>query len=376
MSVDFEKLSRLGFGLMRLPQKEESVDTHRVEEMVDTYMASGFHYFDTAYIYHGGQSETAIREVLVKRYPRDSFMLTDKLAVWMLKSFEDRDRMLQEQLQRCGVSYFDIYLLHSLEEGVNYDNAVKYDCFEWIKQKKIEGTVKHIGFSFHGSPELLDRILTEHPEIEVVQIQLNYLDWSSPVLRAKESYEILRKHNKPIIVMEPIRGGALANVPEQASKLLKQARPQQSTASWALRFVASLPGIVTVLSGMSTQEQMDDNLKTFGEFEPLTCEEQSVIEDVRRILTAGNTVLCTACRYCCDGCSAGINIPEIFKVLSDVRLNGLNDRARGFYANFAGAKARAQDCLECGQCEAVCPQHLNIIELLKEAAEKLDHVQR
>lgn len=376
MSFDFEKLSRLGFGLMRLPQKEGAVDTCRVEEMVDTYMSSGFHYFDTAYIYHGGQSETAIREALVKRYPRDSFVLTDKLAVWMLKSFEDRDRMLQEQLQRCGVGYFDIYLLHSLEEGVNYDNAVKYDCFEWIKQKKIEGTVKHIGFSFHGSPELLDRILTEHPEVEVVQIQLNYLDWASPVLRAKESYEILRKHNKPIIVMEPIRGGALANVPEQALKLLRQARAQQSVASWALRFVASLPGIVTVLSGMSTQEQMEDNLKTFGEFEPLTCKDQSVIEDVRRILTAGNTVLCTACRYCCDGCPAGINIPEIFKALSDVRLNGLNDRARGFYANFAGAKARAQDCLECGQCEAVCPQHLNVIELLKEAAEKLDHVQR
>lgn len=372
MSFDSDKLSRLGFGLMRLPQENGAVDIRRVEEMVDAYMAAGFHYFDTAYIYHGGKSETAIREALVRRYPRDSFVLTDKLAVWMLKSFEDRDRMLNEQLERCGVSYFDIYLLHSLEEGVNYNNAVKYDCFEWVKQKKAEGKVRHIGFSFHGSPELLDRILTEHPEIEIVQIQLNYLDWTSPVLRAKESYEILRKHNKPVLVMEPIRGGALANVPAQAQALLKAARPQQSAASWALRFVASLPGIVTVLSGMSTQEQMEDNLRTFSEFEPLSEEEQAVIEEVRQILTSGNTVLCTACRYCCDGCPAGINIPEIFKVLSDVRLNGRNDRARGFYTNFAGAKARASDCVECGQCESVCPQHLNVIELLKEASEKLD----
>lgn len=372
MGYDFEKLSKLGFGLMRLPESVGEVDLNRVREMVDAYIAAGFHYFDTAYIYHGGTSETAIREALVKRYPRDSFVLTDKLAVWMLKSLEDRDRMLDEQLKRCGVDYFDIYLLHSLEEGVNYDNAVKYDCFEWIRQKRTDGKAKHIGFSFHGSPELLDRILTAHPEIEIVQIQLNYLDWTSPVLRARDSYEVLRKHNKPIIVMEPVRGGALANVPPAAQAIFREARPKAGIASWALRFVASLPGIVTVLSGMSTDEQMKDNLYTFTQFEPLSDAEMEIVDKVRKILTSSNAVLCTACRYCCDGCSQQINIPDIFKVLSDVRLNGCNDRARGYYKNFAATNARAIDCLQCGQCEAVCPQHLNIITLLAEAAEKLD----
>lgn len=372
MSFDFNQLSKLGFGLMRLPQKDQEVDLCRVKEMVDTYIGAGFHYFDTAYIYHGGKSETAIREALVKRYPRDSFVLTDKLPVWMIKNMEDRDSLLDEQLERCGVDYFDIYLLHSLEEGPNYDCAVKYDCFEWIKQKKEEGKVKNIGFSFHGSPELLEKILSEHPEVDIVQMQLNYLDWGSPVLRAKETYEILRKYNKPILVMEPIRGGALANVPAEAEELFKQARPDASVASWALRYVASLPGIVTVLSGMSAQEQMDDNLKTFSDFEPLTDEEKKIIDKVCDILTSRNAVMCTACRYCCDGCPSEINIPEIFKVLNDVRVNGRNDRARNYYENFAGVKARAKDCVECGQCEAVCPQHLNVIELLKEASEQLD----
>lgn len=372
MSMNMNELSRLGFGLMRLPQNGDEVDLRQVEAMVDAYMSAGFHYFDTAYIYHGGKSETAIREALVKRYPRDAFVLTDKLPVWMLKDEADRERILDEQMERCGVSCFDIYLLHSLEEGGNYNNAVKYDCFEWIRQKKAEGKVRHIGFSFHGSPELLDRILTEHPEMEIVQLQLNYLDWESPVLRARQLYEVLRKHDKPGIVMEPIRGGALAHVPAQAEALLKAARPEASVASWALRYVASLPGIVTVLSGMSTPEQMADNLKTFTAFEPLSEAEQAIIAQVRDILTAGNSVLCTACRYCCDGCPVQINIPEIFKVLTEVRQNGYNDRARGYYQHVAGVKARAQDCVQCGQCEAVCPQHLNIIELLKEAAEKID----
>ena len=372
MSIDVKKMPRLGFGMMRLPEIDGSIDHKAVCEMVDAYMSAGFNYFDTAYIYHGGRSETEIREAVVRRYPRSDFMLTDKLPVWMLRSEADRDRIFLEQLERCGVEYFDIVLLHSLEEGTNYDNAVKYNCFDWLRRQKDLGRAKHIGFSFHGTPELLDRILTEHPEIETVQIQLNYLDWVSPVVQASRTYEVLRKHDVPILVMEPVKGGTLANLPENAAAVLKAERPGASMASWALRFVGSLPGVMTLLSGMSTREQMSDNLHTFADFEPLSDAEQAAVEKVRGILVSGNTVQCTACRYCCDGCPSGINIPEVFKVLNDIRMNGINDRARGYYGNFAGHDAKAGDCLACGQCESVCPQHLKIIDLLKEASGILD----
>ena len=372
MSIDTTRMSRLGFGMMRLPEKDGAIDLARVSAMVDAFLAAGFNYFDTAYIYHGGRSETAIREALVRRHPRESFWLTDKLPAWVMKSADDRDRILGEQLERCGVDYFDIYLLHSLEEGGNYDTYVKYDCFEWLKRVKASGKARHIGFSFHGSPKLLDEVLTAHPEIEIVQIQLNYLDWEHPIVRSGECYEVLRRHGKPILVMEPVRGGLLADLPADAGAVLKALRPEASAASWALRFAASQPGVATVLSGMSTEAQVADNIATFTGFQPLSAGERAAVEKARDILLNANAVPCTACRYCCDGCPAGIVIPEVFRALNIERMYHDKGRAKNSYrAALDAGSAPASDCLRCGQCESVCPQHLGIIELLKEAAEKL-----
>ena len=372
MSIDIRKMSHLGFGMMRLPEKDGVIDHEQVCAMVDAYLAAGFNYFDTAYIYHGGKSETAIREALVKRHPRESFWLTDKLPAWVMKSADDRDRILNDQLQRCGVDYFNIYLLHSLEEGGNYETYVKYDCFEWLKRIKAEGKARHIGFSFHGTPELLDKVLTEHPEIEIVQIQLNYLDWNHPTVRSGECYEVLRKHGIPALVMEPVRGGMLANLPDAAADVLKAVHPDASAASWAVRFVGSLEGVATVLSGMSNEAQVADNTATFKDFRPLNEAERAALDKARDIILNANAVPCTACRYCCDGCPAGISIPDVFKALNIERVYHDKGRAKDYYARvLKDGSAPAADCLQCGQCEGVCPQHLGIIELLKEAAEKL-----
>ena len=273
MSIDLSKMPKLGFGLMRLPEKDGKIDIEHVSRMVDKYMNAGLNYFDTAYVYHGGTSEVAAREAIVKHYPRESFMLATKLPAWELKQESDVERVFNEQLTRAGVDYFDFYLLHSVEDGFNYDNYVKYNCFEWCMQRKAEGKIKHFGFSFHGSPELLEKILDNNPEVEFVQIQFNYLDRTNPVVRSQMLYDILYKRNIPIIVMEPVRGGMLANLGDEVDAKFKARQPEKSIASWALRFVASQPGIMTILSGMSAEEQMDDNIRTFTNFEPLAEDE-------------------------------------------------------------------------------------------------------
>ena len=260
MSIDLSAMPKLGFGLMRLPEKDGVIDHEQVCSMVDSYMKAGMNYFDTAYVYHGGKSEVAAREALVKRYPRDSFMIATKLPAWEIKREEDIERIFNEQLERAGVDYFDFYLLHSIEDGSNYDTYVKYDCFDWCMKRKAEGKIKHFGFSFHGSPELLEEVVDKHPEIEFVQIQLNYLDRSNPVVRSQQLYEILHKRNIPIIIMEPVRGGMLANMAPEIEAKFKKRQPEKSVASWALRFVGSLPGVMTILSGMSNEEQMHDNM--------------------------------------------------------------------------------------------------------------------
>lgn len=373
MSIDLNKMPKLGFGLMRLPEKDGKVDITRVSDMVDAYMKAGMNYFDTAYVYHGGNSEKAIKEALVKRYPRESFMLATKLPAWCMKNEADRDRIFNEQCERCGVDYFDLYLLHSIEDGSNGDTYERLDCFNWGLQKKAEGKIRHFGFSFHGSPAYLIKILDVHPEIEFVQIQLNYADWKNPVVRSGELYEILHSRNIPMIIMEPVKGGTLASLTPELEAMYRAVRPEASIASWALRFVGSLPGVMTILSGMSTEEQMADNIGTFSHFEPLSAEEKELVKKVTAIMLNVPQIGCTSCRYCTPGCPMSISIPDVFRAMNTMSLYGDVFRPKNFYSGIVGqGHGRASDCIGCGQCESVCPQHLPIIDLLKDASAKLD----
>jgi predicted aldo/keto reductase-like oxidoreductase len=358
---------------MRLPEKDGVIDHEQVCKMVDDYMKAGMNYFDTAYVYHGGKSEVAAREALVKRYPRDSFMLATKLPAWEIKQPSDVDRLFNEQLSRAGVDYFDFYLLHSIEDGGNGETYERLDCFNWGLQKKAEGKIRHFGFSFHGSPAYLVKILDAHPEIEFVQIQLNYADWTNPVVRSGELYEILHSRNIPMVIMEPVKGGTLASLTPELETLYRSARPEKSIASWALRFVGSLPGVMTILSGMSNEEQMRDNIGTFAKFEPLTDEERALVDRVRGIMLNVPQIGCTACRYCTPGCPMNISIPDVFRAVNTMKLDGDVFRPKAFYGGLIGqGHGRASACIACGQCESVCPQHLPIIDLLKEASVKLD----
>ncbi len=371
MALDLTKIPKLGFGLMRLPEKDGSIDIERVKSMVDKYMNAGMNYFDTAYIYHGGHSEEAAREALVKRYPREDFMLATKLPIWEVKEQGDVERIFNDQLKKSGVDYFDFYLLHSIEEA-NYDSYEKYDCFNWGLKKKDGGFIKHFGFSFHGSPELLEKVLDRHPEMEFVQIQLNYLDRTNPVVQSQRLYDILHKRNIPMIIMEPVRGGMLAKMQPEIEAKFKSVRPNDSVASWALRYVGSLEGVVTILSGMSSEEQMDDNIRTFTNFEALTPGELKVIDEVTEEILRIPQIGCTACKYCTDGCPMKISIPDVFRTVNTLRRYPDDWRAKNFYSGLVNRSGKASDCVACGQCESVCPQHLSIIELLKEAAEILD----
>jgi hypothetical protein len=374
MSIDLSKMPRIGFGLMRLPETDGVIDIDKVCKMADAYLEAGFNYFDTAYVYHGGNSERAVKEAIVKRHPRDSFTIATKLPAWSIHSFEDRDKIFNEQLERCGVDYFDFYLLHSIEDGNNYDTYVKYDCFNWGIQKREEGKIKHFGFSYHGTPELLIKIVDSHPEIEFVQIQLNYADWDNPLVHSGKLYEILSERNIPIIVMEPCKGGKLANHDEECTEILKSVRPDKSVASWAFRFVGSLPGVTTILSGMSAQEQMEDNMNTFRNFEPLSDEEKAAIDKVIEVMSRVEQVGCTACRYCVDGCPMSISIPDVISAINTKRKFPGDMRPQFFYNGLVArdGNGKASDCIGCGQCEGVCPQHLPIVEILKEGVEKFE----
>ena len=373
MSIDLNAMPKLGFGLMRLPEQDGRIDLDQVCRMVDAYLEAGLNYFDTAYVYHGGNSEKIVKEALVKRHPRSSFTVATKLPAWCMKEEADRDRIFNEQLERTGLEFFDFYLLHSIEDGPNGETYDRLKCFEWGLEKKAAGKIRHFGFSFHGSPEYLEALLNAHTEVEFVQIQLNYADWENPVVQSGKLYEILHRHNMPIIVMEPVKGGTLAKLTPELEAKFKAVHPDRSLASWALRFAASLPGVVTVLSGMSTPEQVADNLRTFTRFEPLSEEEKAVVEDARKTIMGAEQIGCTGCRYCTDGCPMNIAIPVVFRAVNTMKLYGDEFRPKAFYRSLVGqGSGRAGDCVACGQCEGVCPQHLPIIELLKEASGLLD----
>jgi predicted aldo/keto reductase-like oxidoreductase len=366
-------MKKLGFGLMRLPLKEKndqtSIDLEEMKRMVDVFMKRGFTYFDTAYPYHNGRSEGAFREAVAKRYPRHLFTVTDKMPCWEVNSEADLERIFNEQLERCGVDYFDYYWLHSMNK--DYVKIMdRTHGWEFVQKKKAEGKIRHIGFSFHDDSATLESILKAHPEMEYVQLQINYIDWNSPSVESKTCYELCERYGKPVIVMEPVKGGSLAKVPGQVEDMFRQHNPEASPASWAIRYAASLPNVMMVLSGMSTLRQAEDNTNFMDEFKPLDGEEMSIVARAAGIIQNSIDILCTACHYCTDGCPQNIAIPEYFGMMNTLKQFGESARfnTEYYYGVMTKNRGKASDCIECGQCEAHCPQHLPIIDNLKRVA--------
>ena len=360
----------LGFGLMRLPRKGLGIDIAQTSAMADRFLEAGFTYFDTARIYFG--SEEAARKALVERHPRDSFTLATKLHAGLARSEAAAKRQLETSLARSGAGYFDYYLLHSIMEN----NAGRYNRFgiwDFVKEQQARGIIRHYGFSFHGGPELLEQLLTEHPDVDFVQLQINYADWENPSVQARANYEVARRHGKQIVIMEPVKGGALASPPPAVRKLLDEAAPGVSYASWALRFAASLDGVLAVLSGMSSLAQLEDNLATMTHFRPLDSEEQKVIRKAQEILGHSSAIPCTACHYCTKGCPKNIPIPEIFAAANQQLVSGRHAEAVAAYAQATAAGSRASDCIGCKQCEEACPQHLPVTRLLGQCSDMLEH---
>jgi len=366
---EFEKQGQLGFGFMRIPQTEGRVDVEKTIPIVDRYMALGGRYFDTARGYIDGESEIGLRESVVKRYPRERYAIADKLSDPYFESEADLLPFFESQLEAVGVDYFDYYLIHSVT-AKNYKKYTACNAFEFLKSLKAQGRVRHIGFSFHDSAALLEEILAAHPEMEFVQIQFNYEDFEDPGIQSRLVYQVCAAHNKPVIVMEPLKGGNLAKLPEEAAAVLDGLRGG-SPASYALRFAASFPQVKMILSGMSSIEEVEDNSSVLSGDHALADAEKAAISKVQALLRAQQTVKCTACRYCVKGCPMNIPIPEVFSAYNaQMRYGGWNSRM--YYSNSVRGKGRASACIECGACEDICPQHLPIREHLKAAAEMFD----
>ena len=376
--IDFGK--PLGMGCLRFPvfdEKEpEKIDMEKAKKHIDMYMENGYKYFDTSYVYHKGYSEKALGELLVDRYPRDSFLISTKMPIkWMTKP-EQMEQQFQEQLDRMHVDFIDFYLVHMMERDT-YNRCEKWGAFEFLQQKKAEGKFKEFGISVHDTPEFLEEILTAHPEIDFVMLQINYVDWENPSIRAKGSYEVALKHNKPIVVMESCKGGTLAVMPEEAEKLMKDYNPDASLASWAYRFVGMQPGIRMVLAGMPDTPFLEDNIKTFNDFKPLNEEELAIIDKCIKIINENTVIPCTGCGYCDEhGCPMNIPIADNFALINDMKrfenssnagnLNRVNIQADYYESWVRNGAGKASSCIKCKKCEKICPQNLPIAQYMDE----------
>ncbi len=369
-------MKKLGFGFMRLPVLDENdasaVDLEQLYRMVDKFIEKGFTYFDTAYVYHKQQSEVFLRKALVERYPRDSFSIATKMPMPFINSPEDNAKIFNEELEKCGVEYFDYYLLHAMNRP-RFEKAKQMGSFEYLQQMKAEGKIKKLGFSYHDDVTLLEEMLNTW-DVDFVQLQINYLDWENPSIQAKECYELCCRYNKPVVVMEPIKGGSLVEIPDEAKELFKSANPDISVASWAVRYAASLDNVMMVLSGMSSLWQLEDNISYMENFVPLNDEEYKVIDKVVDIINSSIAIPCTACGYCVDGCPMQIPIPKYF-ALYNAHVQGINkgfSTSQTYYRNMIETQTKASRCIGCGACEAACPQHLSIIDGLKKVVEELE----
>ena len=367
-----QEIFKLGFGLMRLPKLENGrIDVEQTSRMVDAFLEAGGTYFDTAYVYDNGESEATIKKALVDRYPRRKYTLATKLNAFMqCHDEESAKQQFYTSLERTGAGYFDFYLLHALQRA-NRDLYDNYHLWDFVKELKAAGKIKHYGFSFHGDPDLLEELLNAHPDMEFVQLQINYADWENPGVASKRNLEICKAHGKPVIVMEPVKGGILADPIPTVRKILDDSGRGISPAGWAVRFVASQDNILTVLSGMSSFEQMQDNLNCMKDFTGMTEEDYEVIRKAQKALDEDQSIPCTGCHYCTDGCPMNIPIPDIFTVVN--RKKGSPEfRTLREYTIVTHDRGRASDCVQCGQCESACPQHLPIIKLLEDARVELE----
>lgn len=368
-------MTNLGFGMMRLPILEEddfkSIDYEQVNMMVDTFMGAGFNHFDTAFVYHEGIGEDTFKRCVVDRYPRESFKISTKLPLFVITEESQLEPIFSLQLKNCGVDYFDYYMLHNVS-GFTETAWKNVDLYSFIQKKKEEGYIKHIGISTHGNAEFLEEILFEHPELEFVLLQINYLDWDDEGIESRKCWEVARKYNKQVMIMEPYKGGFLADVPEDAEKLMKEHDPDKSVVSWAMRFVANLDDVCVVLTGASDLEQLEDNIHEFKTADPLSSDELKLLEEVSEIINSNITVDCTKCRYCVDACPEEIDIAKIFDLYNKDRMLGKDDWTQfgNAYLNYSKLPdvGIASDCSECESCIEECPQQINIPEVLKDVA--------
>lgn len=370
MNKYFPEIKKIfGLGCMRFPMNDKEVNYEIVNEMVDTFLANGFNYFDTAHGYLDGQSEVAVRRCLTSRHPRESYVLTNKLSTHHFSKQEEIRPRFESQLEICGVDYFDFYLMHAQDKTI-FAKYKECHAYETALEFLAEGKIKHLGISFHDKAEVLEQILTEYPQIEVVQIQFNYVDYEDASVESRKCYEVCRKFNKPIIVMEPVKGGNLVNLPEEAQKIFDELHGG-SNASYAIRFAASFEGIMMVLSGMGSMDMMNDNISYMKDFQPLNETERAAVDKVCEIFRAQGLIPCTACRYCTERCPQGLAIPDLFSCLNSKKR--FNDWNADYYYNICTQDGKkASTCLECGECEAICPQHLPIRELLKDVAKEFE----